>query len=112
MAGVAEIDLVQNCVRYAGVGNISGVIVSNGSSRHLVSTNGTVGHDVRKVQEFSYPFPDNALLVLHSDGLTSHWNMDAYPGLIVKPPSLIAGVLYRDFQRGNDDVTVVAARAT
>ena len=65
-----------------------------------------------KVQEFSYPFPSNALIILHSDGLTTHWNMDAYPGLIVKPPSLIAGVLYRDFQRGNDDVTVVAARAT
>ena len=56
--GIAEIDLSQKLVRYAGVGNISGVIVSDGSSRHLVSTNGTVGHDVRKVQEFSYPFPD------------------------------------------------------
>jgi hypothetical protein len=110
--GIAEINLSQKLVRYAGVGNISGVIVSDGSSRHLVSTNGTVGHDVRKVQEFSYPCPDNALLVLHSDGMKSHWNLETYPGLIVKPPGLIAGILYRDYQRGNDDVTVVAARAT
>ena len=110
--GIAEIDLTQKLVRYSGVGNISGVIVSDRSSRHLVSTNGTIGHDVRKVQEFSYPFPDNASLVLHSDGLKSHWNLETYPGLIVKPPGLIAGILYRDYQRGNDDVTVVAARAT
>ena len=81
-------------------------------SRHLVSTNGTVGHDVRKVQEFSYPFPTDAVLVLHSDGLTSHWNLSNYPGLLRKPPGLIAGILYRDYQRGTDDVTVVAARAT
>jgi len=109
--GVAEIDLSQKLVRYAGVGNVSGVIVSDGSSRHLVSTNGTVGQDVRKVQEFSYPFPTDAVLVLHSDGLTSHWNLSNYPGLLRKAPGLIAGILYRDYQRGSDDVTVVAARA-
>ena len=109
--GIAEIDLAQKLVRYAGVGNISGVIVSDGSSRHLVSTNGTVGQDVRKVQEFSYPFPTDAVLVLHSDGLTSHWNLSNYPGLLRKAPGLIAGILYRDYQRGSDDVTVVAARA-
>ena len=110
--GVAEIDLGQKLVRYAGVGNISGVIVSDSSSRHLVSTNGTVGQDVRKVQEFSYPFPTDAVLVLHSDGLTSHWNLSHYPGLLRKAPGLIAGILYRDYQRGSDDVTVVAAKAT
>ncbi|HVQ62946.1 MAG TPA: SpoIIE family protein phosphatase, partial [Terriglobia bacterium] len=109
--GIAEIDLPQKLVRYAGVGNISGVIVSDSSSRHLVSTNGTVGQDVRKVQEFSYPFPTDAVLVLHSDGLTSHWNLTNYPGLLRKAPGLIAGTLYRDYQRGTDDVTVVAARA-
>jgi anti-sigma regulatory factor (Ser/Thr protein kinase) len=109
--GVAEIDLTQKLVRYAGVGNISGVIVSDSGSRHLVSTNGTVGQDVRKVQEFSYPFPTDAVLVLHSDGLTSHWSLSNYPGLLRKAPGLIAGILYRDYQRGSDDVTVVAARA-
>ena len=110
--GIAEIDLGQKLVRYAGIGNISGVIVSDGSSRHLVSTNGTVGQDVRKVQEFSYPFRTDAVLVLHSDGLTSHWNLSNYPGLLRKAPALIAGILYRDYQRGTDDVTVLAARAS
>jgi len=110
--GIAEIDLSQKLVRYAGVGNISGVIVSDGGSRHLMSTNGIVGQDVRKVQEFSYPFPTDAVLVLHSDGLTSHWNLSNYPGLLRKVPGLIAGILYRDYQRGSDDVTVVAARAS
>ena len=33
------------------------------------------------------------------------------PGLIARDPALIAGVLYRDFQRGRDDVTVLVARA-
>ena len=55
--GIAEIDLSQKLVRYAGVGNISGAIVSDAGSRHLVSTNGTVGHDVRKFRNFRIRFP-------------------------------------------------------
>jgi hypothetical protein len=50
------------------------------------------------------------LLVMHSDGLATHWNLDQYPGLVGRRPSLIAGVLYRDFARGRDDVTVVVAK--
>jgi hypothetical protein len=48
--------------------------------------------------------------VLHSDGITTHWRLDAYPGLEQRHPSLIAGVLYRDFTRGRDDTTVVVAK--
>ena len=51
------------------------------------------------------------MLVMHSDGLGSRWQMDRYPGLPRRHPTLIAGVLYRDWTRGRDDVTVVAARS-
>jgi serine phosphatase RsbU (regulator of sigma subunit) len=107
---VAQIDLTDRQVCCAGVGNISGSIITAGASRSLVSHNGTVGHAVRKVQEFLYPFPHGALLVLHSDGLATSWRLDQYPGLAARAPVLIAGVLYRDFKRGRDDVTVLAAR--
>ena len=44
--------------------------VTGDKVRHLVSHNGTVGHQMRKVQEFVYPWePGGPLLVLHSDGL-------------------------------------------
>jgi hypothetical protein len=35
--------------------------------------------------------------------------VDRYPGLLARTPSLIAGVLYRDFNRARDDVTVLVA---
>jgi len=111
---VAEVDAAQQVVRFAGVGNIAGLILSADGCRHLVSHNGTAGHEVRKIQEFTYPWPARGggrqpLLILHSDGLTSRWDLDRYPGLAQRHPSLIAGVLYRDFYRGRDDVTVVVA---
>jgi anti-sigma regulatory factor (Ser/Thr protein kinase) len=103
---VAEVDFVSRSVRYAGVGNISGAVVTLEATRQMVSHNGTIGHDARRIQEFTYPFPASARLVMHSDGLATHWRMDRYPGLLQRHPSLVAGILYRDFTRGRDDVTV------
>jgi hypothetical protein len=50
------------------------------------------------------------MLVLHSDGLTTATGLETHPGLAFRDPSLIAGVLYRDFNRGHDDSTVVVAK--
>jgi serine phosphatase RsbU (regulator of sigma subunit) len=107
---VAAINQAQQQIQYCGVGNIAGTILSTTGSRSLVSHNGIVGHELRRVQEFTYPWPENALLVMHSDGLMSRWNLAAYPGLSTRHPSIISGVLYRDFNRGYDDVTVVVAK--
>jgi len=112
---VAELDTPRQLVRFAGVGNISGAILFSGGSRHMVSHNGTVGHEVHKIQQFTYPLSPEAdgcapLLVMHSDGLATRWSLDRYPGLAARHPGLIAGVLYRDYARGRDDLTVVAMR--
>jgi anti-sigma regulatory factor (Ser/Thr protein kinase) len=107
---IAEVDFEQLSVRFAGVGNISGTILAQEKTNSLVSYNGTVGHEVRKIQEFVYPWPKGGLLVMHSDGLGTQWRLDRYPGLVAKHPSLLAGVLYRDFNRGRDDVTVLVVR--
>ena len=107
---VASIDRGRREIRFAGVGNIAATILGPDDRRGLVSHNGTVGIDMRKVQEFVNPWPDGSLLVMHSDGLTAHWKLDRASPLASRHPSLIAGVLYRDFARERDDSTVVIAR--
>ncbi len=108
--GVAEINVTQQVVRFAGIGNITGVIAGPAGNQHLVSHNGIVGHNMRQVREFSYPWPEDSMLVLHSDGLGTRWDLDAYVGLKGRHAALIAGVLYRDFTRGRDDVTVLVVK--
>jgi hypothetical protein len=49
-------------------------------------------------------------LVLHSDGIATQWDLARYPGLPSRDPSLIAGVLYRDFKRDRDDATVIVIK--
>jgi len=56
------------------------------------------------------PWNSQSVLIMHSDGLTSKWDLNEYPGLASKHPSIIAAVLYRDFERERDDVTVLAAK--
>ena len=107
---VAALDPRRRVVQYAGLGNIGGAILGDGRVRHMVSHNGIAGHEARRLDEFSYPWPASSLVVMHSDGLATQWDLDRYPGLVQREPSLVAGVLYRDFARRRDDVTVVVAR--
>jgi anti-sigma regulatory factor (Ser/Thr protein kinase) len=107
---VAEIDHTQGELRYAGAGNITGVLLTSQRVQHLLSHSGIVGHHMPRTQTVAYPWTSQSSLVLHSDGLKSRWNLSDYPGLMSRHPSVIAGVLYRDFVRGSDDVTVLVIR--
>jgi len=97
-------------LRYCGVGNISARLDTELVSRGLVSSNGIVGGQFRRPQTFDYPYTDNALLILHSDGLQSRWDLSNYAGLRHRDPALIAAVLWRDYSRGRDDATIVVTR--
>jgi len=110
--GIARIHAAQSRAEFSGVGNIAGTIVDDeGSMRRVVSLTGIVGHEMRKVQTFSYPWTASSVLVLQSDGVSASWNASTWPGLMQHDPALIAAVIYRDHCRGNDDATVVVAKA-
>jgi anti-sigma regulatory factor (Ser/Thr protein kinase) len=109
-ASIAEIRTAAGTVVFAGIGNVAGALVSGGGTRRMVSHNGTLGHAIKRVQEFVYPFDGEPLVVLASDGLATGWSLDPYPGLARSMPTLVAAVLYRDFARGNDDATILVGR--
>lgn len=111
---IADIAPHEHKMTYAGVGNIDGRLYGGNyttePAQHMVSHNGTVGYEMRRVQSFTYLFPDNGTVILNSDGCTSQLSMRPYPGLGAKHPTLIAAVLYRDFSRETDDTTVAVVK--
>lgn len=111
-AAVAAARVSKTRVHYAGVGNIAGSVVTASHSRGMFSHNGTVGVQMRKTQPIDYEWPDRALLIMHSDGVSSRWSLDAYEGLFGHHPAVVAAVLLRDFGRGRDDATVVVVRSS
>ncbi len=109
---VARIDRAAKLVRFVGLGNIGAVLVSPDKVRRMVSHNGTAGHVAPRIREFTYEFTGDPVVIMHSDGLRSRWNLDHYPGLLSQHPSVIAAVLLRDHRRGRDDASVVVMANT
>jgi anti-sigma regulatory factor (Ser/Thr protein kinase) len=104
-----EIDPAKETVRFAGLGNISGVI--NGPRpQNMVSMNGTAGITLGPIREFTYACPRGSVVVVHSDGIKPRFQLSDYSGLSVHHPALVAAVLLRDFERRTDDATVVVVR--
>jgi anti-sigma regulatory factor (Ser/Thr protein kinase) len=132
---LVRLDLARGALAFCGTGNIAAVAFGTGrpaersarlfgstsaasasaapvrASYQLVSRNGIVGHTMRGTQEFELAWSEHALLILHSDGIGTRWDLAAWPGLANQPAAVIAAVLYRDFARRRDDATVVVVRA-
>ncbi len=96
-----------HAVTFTGVGNVDARIVGEGPKQYLVPQNGIVGHGMPALRSTFATWPAGGRLVMHSDGIVARWRMDGYDGLENLHPGLLAGMIYRDFARERDDVTVV-----
>jgi anti-sigma regulatory factor (Ser/Thr protein kinase) len=106
-AACAQLQFSESKLVYSGVGNISGSVATTERSRGMVSHNGTLGVQLLRTQQFEYDWPQGSRVVMHSDGLSARWSLASYPGLQMRHAAVIAAILYRDFVRRRDDVTVV-----
>lgn len=95
---------------FAGIGNVLGAVVYGATTKRTVSLAGTAGHAARRIQEFEYPMRPDGLFLLCSDGIATGFSIDGYPGLAGAHPSLVAGVIFRDFARARDDATALVVR--
>ena len=97
-------------LHFAGIGNVSACIIDANGRRQLTSYNGIVGHNMRKVHEFSVDCAPGSLVIMATDGIGTQWDLNQYPGLGVCNPAVVAAVLLRDFARARDDASVLAYR--
>ena len=111
VAAIAEIRPKDNRLVFAGVGNVCGVMLAGADSRSLVSHNGTLGITAPKIQEFRSEWSPDTVLILHSDGIQSKWDLSPYRGLLARHPAVIGGALLRDFRRQRDDASVIVVKA-
>src|SRR5262249_14279610 len=107
---IVELSPRKRLVTAAGGGNGSMHLQQNDPYQSFGCDNGTLGAGVKRINEFRHPWAQGSVLVMHSDGIRSRWSLNDYPGLVRRHPGVIAGLLYRDFQRGEDDATVIVVR--
>lgn len=108
---LAEIDLETCLLRFCGIGNITARLLTGGGVRELVSLYGIAGYQRPRIQVFTRSWSDDALLLMHSDGLSSRWNAADYPGLHLQHPQLAASTMMRDAASARDDALVLAVRS-
>ncbi|PKV12620.1 ATP-binding protein [Xanthomonas prunicola] len=109
-AAVMQFDASSGQVRFAGVGNIVASLCDGDGVRGMPSHPGIVGVQFRKTHPFDFPHAAGKLLVMHSDGLQSRWNLRDHPGLLSRHPRIVAALLLRDYTRGRDDCCVFVMR--
>jgi anti-sigma regulatory factor (Ser/Thr protein kinase) len=104
------LDARTSVVRGAGAGNVLARVVSGVFDRSMLSQHGTVGVQMRSLQEADLGWPDHAIIVVHTDGIESRWPAKALLPVLGRDPALAAAILIRDHCRGRDDATVVVIK--
>lgn len=97
-------------LRIAGVGNVLARVISGVYDRTLMVQSGTLGVQIRGLDEVRLPWPEHAIVVVHTDGIESRWKPELLLPVLGRDPALAAGLLMRDHCRGRDDATVVVLR--
>ena len=109
---LATINAVDRSVTFTGVGNVDARVLGGPATQYLVPQNGIVGHGMPILRSTQASWPVAGRLIMHSDGIVARWRLDAYRGGLSTHPGLMAGMIYRDFARERDDVTVVVLADT
>jgi anti-sigma regulatory factor (Ser/Thr protein kinase) len=94
---IGLVDVHEQVLTHAAVGDVSGRIVGGaGGAAWLPCQPGVVGRDLPRVRESTHDLAGSALVVLHSDGVTDHWDERGLPDVQAHGPEVCAAALLRD----------------
>jgi anti-sigma regulatory factor (Ser/Thr protein kinase) len=111
-ASVAWWDVGARTVSVAGVGNVAVHLYDPADGvRGLLCTPGILGtRSPRQISVRSFPVSQSAVLVMHTDGLSSSGDHAQPRSLWVRPPLLVATHLLAHERKLHDDALVLVAR--
>src|ERR1043165_4434887 len=74
-ASLADVDFTRGGITFTGIGNVAGVLLSD-QQRSMASMNGVLGSGKLHVRSFNYLWTGRSVVVLHSDGMNTHWRSE------------------------------------
>jgi anti-sigma regulatory factor (Ser/Thr protein kinase) len=107
---IGVVRVTGEAVRFAGLGNIAAMILTDRARQSMISVPGIAGHHARTIRQFEYTAPPGAAIILHSDGISSRWAPEALPGLNARDPLTIAGALFAEAGTHRDDASVLVLK--
>ncbi len=107
---LARFDWGQGRLEFASVGNIMVRIFPRSAPFHFMIRRGVVGLNAPNAVVTEHFWPTDQVLILHSDGVSTHWGWRDFPGWADAPASAMAQELLRNQAKEEDDATVVVVR--
>lgn len=108
---LARFDFVASAVEVGSVGNVEVRVLGGAQRANVIIRRGILGVNAPPPVVTSHPWTDRTILVIHSDGLHSHWNLDSLPSPTWALPREAAQALLQALGKDDDDATVVVARS-
>jgi anti-sigma regulatory factor (Ser/Thr protein kinase) len=106
-------DLQEKKWNLCGVGNVATVVQSAEQYKNYLSYNGILGLNIpnsMKEQEILYDKGQHVIMC--SDGIKSRWNLVKHPSVMRYDMSVLAAVIYKDYNRNNDDTSIATCKIT
>ena len=99
----------QEKMMFASIGNIEARVFGVSPSPGLIVRRGIVGVNAPKAVVTEHHWTAG-IMVLHSDGVHTHWTWADFPELSDQPACLVAQHLLRRLAKPDDDATVLVIR--
>lgn len=107
---LARIDWEEGSLEFASVGNIEAQVLGSPEPMRFVVRRGILGVNAPHPKIADVPWPAAATLVLHSDGVASHWDDDSTTAIRTLSATAAARELLVRHGRQMDDATVLVVK--
>lgn len=95
---------------FGSIGNIETLVKGDGEPFRFIFRRGIIGKNAPQPVITEHLWTASRILIMHSDGLQSHWDWEDFSHLQDKPAQEIATALHTRLARFTDDSTVVVVK--
>ncbi len=106
-AGITRIDRTKRELLFCGIGNTEICVVGD-PPMHPASLEGILGMNLRKAIKFGYRYNSLRAILMHSDGISSRFNLSDYQS-VYEEPQMVAEQIMAEWGKGQDDATIIIA---
>lgn len=108
---IASVDYKSETWNICGVGNINTRIYNGLENKTYTPYNGIIGHNIpRTLNSTIVPYRKHQIIIMHSDGLRTRWNLNDMNSILKQSSSIIASAIYKENVRGTDDATILVGK--
>jgi serine/threonine protein phosphatase PrpC len=107
---LARFDWARERLTFASVGNVESRLSPGLEKINIIVRRGILGLNAPHPAVTEHRWEPARMMVLHSDGLVTHWRWEDFPDLQGASATRAAGQLLRRLARDDDDATVVVVK--